>query len=283
VNITTGNVTHKRENGIIMFYNVTFTSLDWPDTPKSMQSRNYTHDEANLEIWKQTVVGAISCPSSIPEQTSAIPLTFMVDGLVPYTNYQFNITACNHYACALPSSETVTVVTSKTLPDIPACFPNITSFFNTSSTSVVVEWSNLTHHCRHGYLVDYWVGVLDNDLYWEWVENKTLIDVNNVPGLAKTSNESYGFVGLRNYWNYSVFIVFENSVGLGPTSDLIWTFTDEDSKLNLFFYKGLHLKIFRAMIFFRVSSLLLGFLILQEGKFKFSLLRRYADDREIKL
>ena len=214
-----------------MSYNVSFVSLDWPDTPRYMQSQNYTHNETDLETWHLTIVGAIPCPPTTPKQSSAFPLKFLIDNLLPYTNYQFNITACNNYACALASNETVTVVTEKTLPDIPVCFPNMTSFFNTSSESLVVEWSHLTHYCRYGDLVDYWVGVLDNDLYQEWIENKSLIDVNNAPSLIKTSNESCEFRGLRNYWNYSVFIVFENQVGLGPISDLMWAFTDEDGRL----------------------------------------------------
>ena len=47
-----------------------------------------------------------------------------------------------------------------------------------------------------------------------------------------TTEENINITGLRKYWNYSAIVQVENTVGLGPFSDVVWAFTGEDSKLH---------------------------------------------------
>ena len=122
------------------------------------------------------------------------------------------------------------MMTEKTLPDLPVCFPNITSFVNTSSTKLLVKWTHLTHHCGNGGLKKYHLGIIDNDKYPDWIANKSMISLPDVPLVDTTKEDWIEFSNLRNYWKYSVFILYENVIGKGPISNLLATFTEEDGE-----------------------------------------------------
>ena len=254
MNFSIGQVDVTEEGGIIMNYTITYTSVDWHDTLHTIVTDNIAHSQANWDIWNSYSSFPPTGCADLPP--SSVLMDYHLPDLTPNTNYSFSVVACNQFGCGQTENVT-TVVHGKTLPDIPSCFPNITLVANTSSQSIRVEWSHLTHYCGYGDLVQYHIGVLDDDLYQEWIQNKSLIDLNSAPTVEQTTENFTEFDGLKNYWRYSVFVIYENVVGKGPISDLFSTFTAEDGKNFQFFnakrgknnYFGLNLLILKS--FFR--------------------------------
>ena len=234
LNISIGVVDPHQENGIILFYNISYTSMDWQDHIHNQLSINITHLESDIEQWNAFNDGFVNCSVNTPEiplSSSTQILLTRIEGLKPNTNYMFNITACNQFACALPSNVTTTTITNKTLPGAPDCFPNVTSVQNTSSTSILANWTHLTHHCKNGDFVQYHVALFDNDDYPHWVVNQSLItldDIKNQMFNYTTIDDWYEFDNLKKYWKYSFMLFYQNVVGLGPISDLISISTEED-------------------------------------------------------
>ena len=230
-NFTIGEVAVTEENGIIMNYTITYTSLDWPDTNHTTVTANIPHTEANLDIWNSYAVFPPSACLEPPASSTSL-LHYQLTDLIPNTNYSFSVVACNQYGCGQTSNAT-TVVYAKTLPGIPVCFPNITLVANISSESIRVKWLHLTHYCGYGDLVSYHVGILDDEVYPQWIQNKSLIDFDSAPRVGTTTEDFIEFDGLKNYWRYSVFLIYENVVGKGPISDLFSAFTAEDGMFIL--------------------------------------------------
>ncbi|XP_066928943.1 uncharacterized protein [Clytia hemisphaerica] len=225
MNFSIGQVDVTEEGGVIMNYTITYTSVDWPDTLHTIVTDSIIHSEANWNIWNSYSSFPPTGCADLPP--SSVLMGYNLQDLTPNTNYSFSVIACNQYGCGQTDNVT-TVVYGQTLPDIPSCFPNITLVANTSSESIRVEWSHLTHFCGYGNLVQYHIGVLDDDLYQEWIQNKSMIDLDLAPTVTQTTENFTEFDGLKNYWKYSVFVIYENVVGKGPISDLFSTFTAED-------------------------------------------------------
>ena len=241
LNLLIGQVNANQENGIIFFYTITYTSLDWDDQIYTLLSDNITHSPINMEQWKRFDDGFIDCSKEtpqIPSSSSTMILKTRVKDLKPNTNYRFNITACNQVGCAPSTISTITSITTKTLPGLPDCFPNITSVHNTSSISILANWTHLTHYCKNGDFVKYHVAVFDNDDYPQWVSNKSLITLDDIKKRMisnTTVDDWFEFDNLKNYWRYSLIVIYENVVGFGPISDLVSVFTDEDGKTVFLF------------------------------------------------
>ena len=248
-----GVVDPQEENGIISFYNISYTSLDWEDDIHNHLSINITHPVSDIEQWNTFNAGFVNCSVDTPEiplSSSTQILFTIIEGLKPNTNYLFNITACNQFGCALPSNVTTTTIVTKTLPGTPDCFPNTTSVQNTSSTSILANWTHLTHHCKNGDFVQYHVALFDNDEYPHWVVNQSLIildDIANRMVNYTTVNDWFEFNDLKNYWRYSFMLFYENVIGLGPISDLVSVFTEEDGMtifLLFFFITSFYIIVF---------------------------------------
>ena len=243
LNISIGIVDHEKEHGVISFYNISYSSMDWPDQIYNILTENITHTTENMDAWRRFDDGFITGESCTKDDTPFFPLassatileTKFVD-LKPNTNYIFNITACNQVGCAEPTNLTITTITNKTVPGSPDCFPNISFVYNTSSTSIMANWTHLTHYCKNGDFVRYHTIIFDEDENVHLVTNKSLITYDDIANRMinyTTTQDWFEFEKLRKYWKYSFFVIYENVVGMGPLSNLVSVFTDEDGKFSI--------------------------------------------------
>lgn len=238
ITLEIGDINKKDENGIVRKYSVTYTSVDWPDSLHTTITADIVHSPESNSYWER-MQGLMNCTAigTEPVPVSSLLQSINITNLIPYTRYEFTITGCTQLAGCAVHGATVdgitlegTVVIYRTLPDIPECNTNITSVQNISSTSVHVEWSHLTHYCKHGTLERYHIIWLDADVHSNLTSNSSLIFDNNttLPNVTYTQGNNTILHGLKKYWKYAVFVIFENQVGTGPASDWIWFMTDED-------------------------------------------------------
>ncbi|XP_054722094.1 tyrosine-protein phosphatase 99A-like, partial [Uloborus diversus] len=78
--------------------------------------------------------------------------SYHVIGLQPYTVYSFRVVAVNAIGASEPSKESYYMVTLREVPDGK---PTITSAFNTSSTSIRLQWAPPPKHTIHGEFLGY--------------------------------------------------------------------------------------------------------------------------------
>ena len=82
LNISIGVVDPHQENGIILFYNISYTSMDWQDHIHNQLSINITHLESDIEQWNAFNDGFVNCSVNTPE----IPLSSSTQICLLYTS-----------------------------------------------------------------------------------------------------------------------------------------------------------------------------------------------------
>ena len=100
-------------------------------------------------------------------------------------------------------------------PDSPPVF---VQGYNTSSTSILVEWGNVPHAAQNGIILRYTV-------HYKVFPNGT---VHSKPVSAPSSQVTLR--GLKKYTNYSIWVSASTVMGNGNASKPIIVTTDEDSK-----------------------------------------------------
>lgn len=222
-----GDVPIAQENGIIVYYNVSYTSQDWPDDFYSANSSLIQHSDGDLSIWNQMLNVQLDCSfyRSTPNPPSSKNATVLLKNLFPFTNYEVLASPCTIIGCG-PQYYTASFQTDATFP---SCSPNIT-MFNESSTSMTVQWIHLDYKCLHGVLNQYTVFLFESSERYEL--NRT--DIRYFQGIqtsnASSVDEEATVTLLRKYWNYTAVLFTENNVGYSPPSIAIWAVTAEDSK-----------------------------------------------------
>ena len=106
-----------------------------------------------------------------------------------------------------------------TVPNAP---PSAIQGYNTSSTSIFVDWGDVPQPDQNGIIRSYTVT-------YKALEPNGKTETQFVP--ASTTQAT--LTGLNEYTNYSITVFASTSKGRGNISEPIIVITDEDSKLIL--------------------------------------------------
>lgn len=109
---------------------------------------------------------------------------------------------------------------------MPSAPPSNITARNTSSTSILVEWSDVPKSDRNGIIIEYKVYVKESTSA-AWQGQDTIA----VPGRL------FEKTGLKHWTNYDVKVAASTAQGEGVISDVIQIRTDEDSEFQ-FDYSG---------------------------------------------
>ena len=90
--------------------------------------------------------------------------------------------------------------------------------YNTSSTSILVEWDLVSKPDRNGIITSY------NIAYHSLTENHSNSTIVDFPGRQVT------LTGLKKFVNYSITVSASTKIGPGPASNPVIVSTGEDSK-----------------------------------------------------
>ena len=167
----------------------------------------------NIEI-NQYVRNSSLCNVSTdhPYLQQSISLTHMVDGLNYFTNYSIMVYLCNELGCGNSSKP----VTFETDEYTPLCPPANVRFINTTSTSVVLKWSDVPVKCANGIITGY---------------NISLMRMRFLTKIKRyTTNKGMVFEGLAKYEYFCAKVVAFTYLGSGPYSKPICTHTNEGRK-----------------------------------------------------
>ena len=107
----------------------------------------------------------------------------------------------------------------------PSKPPTLAKVFNTSSTSIKVNWNPIPHDYIHGVLSGYVV------LYRAMNESQDMYKDREV-GSSRSSLE---LTGLWKYTNYGIRVLGFTRVGWGVISPEVVVQTDEDGKFANYF------------------------------------------------
>lgn len=217
-----------KEDGVITHYVVRFDAENWVDEVKERFTPPLNHSLSNLTYWEMMKNFSMNCSLiTSPQPSSAALVNYTIGDLHSFVYYKFRVSACTRVNCSSEHEKTISV---RTLPSLPTCFPNFTSFENTSSTSLVLKWENLFDVCVKGILQNFYVVFLETSFYIHATQNKTLDEVDLSPSsILITPSNSFEYKHLKKYWNYSAVIYISNQVGKGPYSSSIWAMTAEDT------------------------------------------------------
>jgi len=102
---------------------------------------------------------------------------------------------------------------------VPSLPPQNVSSYNTSSTSLHVNWHEVPHGFVHGILLGYRV--------LHKVASET--SNNSVVSISRTTNEKE-LQGLKKFTIYEITVLAFTRIGDGANSTSIFLSTDEDSK-----------------------------------------------------
>ena len=216
INLTVGEVPLPDENGIITHYNITYEPQELTDPVKSIITTIDVRPTEDILIWDHMSNIEVNCSYFLnnPQPLSSKPWNFSISGLFPFTEYEIKAYPCTRYGCSVVDK----TIKFKTAPTFPSC-PLNSTMSNTSSTSLMIKWTNLTHQCLHGTLDKYFVMVYESEIQPPFYgDNRT------------STIEELEFTGLKKYWNYSAVIFTVNQIGRGPPSNIVWALTEEDSK-----------------------------------------------------
>lgn len=128
-----------------------------------------------------------------------------------YTNYSVMVHLCNEIGCGDPSPPQQ----FRTDEYIPFCHPDDISFWNTSSISLKLAWSNDTKKCfngEFGYLI-----------YIKRIRNGNVVQ-------NKTTQSEIEYQDLGKYELYCIGLAVYTKVGVGPFTEPLCKYTDEDCK-----------------------------------------------------
>ena len=114
------------------------------------------------------------------------------------------------------------------------------SVFNTSSTSIKVEWSPVPADFRRGIILGYRVFLTRSAQNGRGRPKRDLLPNGNVI-CSETTNLTTEFQGLEMYSNYCVEAVAYNRVGESGRTNVTCTLTDEAGILKYIFIPLKHL------------------------------------------
>nr|XP_058950117.1 protein sidekick-1-like [Pocillopora verrucosa] len=135
-----------------------------------------------------------------------------VTDLREYVEYDITVRASTSKGDG-PDSSPITVRTDQ---DEPTAAPSNVRGHNTSSTSILVEWDNVTAYDQNGIITSY------NITYQSLTENHSNSTTVNYPVGRVTLSD------LKEFVNYSITVFASTKIGDGPASDPVYVKTDED-------------------------------------------------------
>ena len=100
----------------------------------------------------------------------------------------------------------------------PNAAPSAVAGYNTSSTSIFVDWDDVPQPDQNGIILSYTV------TYTELPNGSPVPQVVDAPTTQAT------LTGLNEYTNYSITVLASTSKGNGNVSEAIIVITDQDSK-----------------------------------------------------
>ena len=101
---------------------------------------------------------------------------------------------------------------------VPGAAPSNVRAHFTSSTSILVEWDEVTEDKHHGRIQYYTV-------IWKRVQGESPQETD-----VDASRQQFELTNLVKYTEYSIQVLAATRIGKGPESNPIVTRTDEDSK-----------------------------------------------------
>lgn len=251
ITIRTGDSVFANENGLIMYYNVSATEVATGFTKyytahimentcigqRSNCSGNSTcHFVTRASLMAasreklETVHACVGNYSEMPK--SALIISYTITNLRYWTNYSIQSALCNSKGCGGFRDS----VLAKTDEHAPTCAPNATSIYNTSSTSLSIEWIRTPIACTHGVITYFNVYFSPET---ELRGNECFNDTSCWPLHSPDSNQTKyyltnvteqhaSFSRLKKYRRYCVLLQTVNIKGMGPVSRSYCTYTGED-------------------------------------------------------
>ncbi|XP_068677578.1 phosphatidylinositol phosphatase PTPRQ-like isoform X2 [Montipora foliosa] len=187
-------------------FSTTSTSIvvQWDQVPPADQ---------NGVILSYTVTyRALASMSEKTELVSAPTRAATLTGLNEYTNYSITVFASTSKGGGNKSTPII-VITDEDKPNAPPV--NVTKF-NTSSTSIVVQWDQVPPADQNGVILSY------------TVTYRALADMFEKTELVPASTRAATLTGLNEYTNYSITVFSSTIKGGGNKSVPVVVITDED-------------------------------------------------------
>ena len=248
--IRTGDSVFADENGVIIYYNVSATEVATGLTTyytahimenicigqsSNCSGSNTCHfvTRASMNARRDKLETDHACVGNYSEMPkSALVISYTITNLRYWTNYSIQSALCNSKGCGVFRDS----VFAKTDEYVPTCAPNATSIYNTSSTSMSIEWMRTPPACTNGLFL--YFNVFFSPEY-ELTGNECFNDTSCWPLLSPDGNQTKyylanvteqhaNFSHLRKYRRYCVLLQAVNIKGRGPISQPFCTYTAED-------------------------------------------------------
>ena len=116
---------------------------------------------------------------------------------------------------------------------VPSSAPDNIIGYNTSSTSLKVQWGDVPQDHRNGIITGYKFEIRKSSGSWQ--------------SPVSITDKFYEKTGLAYWTLYDVRVLAETSIGEGAKSEILVVRTDEDSKLSFLF----NMPVFRRFILHR--------------------------------
>ena len=261
ITITTGDSEFSKENGIILYYNVSATvvatgftkyyNASIMENPCMDRLFNCTGNSTCHYVARSSLVSkrerletmhsCVGNNSIMPK--SALEISFPVNNLLYWTNYSIKSALCNSKGCGAFGNS----ILVRTDEHTPTCSPNVTLIQNASSTSMSIEWIRTPIACTHGVLIHFNVFFsLNSELTGSECFNESSCWPLYTPVEGQTkfyttnkTEKNVTFPGLKKYRQYCVFLQSVTIKGRGPASQPYCAYTAEDSKLLLYVFNSL--------------------------------------------
>ncbi|XP_068677582.1 protein sidekick-1-like isoform X3 [Montipora foliosa] len=189
-------------------HNLSSTSIfvSWGEVPQ---------DDQNGDILSYTVTyRALPSGSEQMENVTAPNTTASLTGLNEYTNYSITVFASTIKGAG-NKSVPIVVITDEDKPNAP---PRNVRKFNTTSTSIVVQWDQVPAADQNGVILSYTV------TYQALPDGSEQTHQVNAPTTLAT------LTGLNGYTNYSITVFASTIKGGGPVSQPLIIITDQDAE-----------------------------------------------------